>query len=341
MHLLPRLELQIKSKHLLIHMINSINGSKSDHLLSWTNSAEIKSALPAGSGLGLTIGNFDGVHLGHKKLLSDFVEDCKNYNLGSLVLTFDPHPKHVINPRDPYATRLYPIGDLKTQLQTLNLNHLWVQHFDHKLSLLTPEQFIDAFLNPLPIKFLMVGHDFRFGKERAGKIDDLLIWCESKKVPIKIFSPYEIQHKRVSTSLIKDYLIEGDIETASIFLGRKYSVFGEVVKGQNRGEGIGFPTANLNSPVPLKNGVYASKLKVANSVYLSITNVGLRPTVNKNLDLWNKNVETHVPGEKLDLYGKTIEVEFHKYLRPEKKFETLEDLKEQIAKDIARLKSSF
>lgn len=310
-------------------------------LKTWTNSKEILGDLKPNGSFGLTIGNFDGVHLGHRQLLTDFIEDCKNYNLESMVLTFDPHPKHVINPRDPYATRLFSIDDLKLQLQQLNLDHLWVQNFNLDMASKTPEQFIENFLDSLPIKFLLVGHDFRFGKERKGKIEDLLVWCEAKKVPLKIFSPFEIEGKRVSTSLIKDYLIEGDLESVAKYLGRKYLVSGIIVKGENRGEGIGFPTANLNIPIPLKNGVYATKLKVDNNVYKSITNVGLRPTVNKNLDLWNKNVETHVPGHRLNLYGQEVQVEFYKFIRPEKKFDSLEQLKAQIAKDIQSLNNSY
>ncbi len=314
---------------------------KSKMLSTWTNSGEILKKTAPQVGFGLTIGNFDGVHLGHRKLLMEFIDDCKNYNIQSLVLTFDPHPKHVINPRDPYATRLFPIDDLKRELQGIGLDHLWVQNFNLEMASKTPEQFIESFLDSLPIKFLLVGHDFRFGKERKGKIEDLLVWCEAKKVPLKIFSPFEVENKRVSTSLIKDYLIDGDLESAAKFLGRKYSVYGKVVKGENRGEGIGFPTANLNSPVPLKNGVYATKLNFGGEVFKSITNVGLRPTVNQNLDLWNKNVETHVPGQRLDLYGKEVQVEFFKFLRPEIKFESLDHLKDQIAKDIKSINISY
>lgn len=285
-------------------------------------------------GLGLTIGNFDGVHLGHRSLLRDFVEDCKNYNLQSLVLTFDPHPKHVINPRDPYATRLFPIADLVSQMKLLKVNHLWVQKFDVEMASISAEQFIEKFLNSLPIEFLLVGHDFRFGNERKGKIQDLLVWCEYRRIPLKVFSPVEIEQQRVSSSLIKNYLIEGDLKSVSKYLGRPYSVFGTVVKGENRGEGIGFPTANLNIPIPLKNGVYATRLKFNDVYFDSITNVGLRPTVNKNLDLWNKNVETHVPNQKFNLYGQEIEVEFISFIRPEVKFSSLDDLKKQIAQDI-------
>jgi riboflavin kinase / FMN adenylyltransferase len=292
-------------------------------------------------GLGLTIGNFDGVHLGHQKLLGDFVEDCKNYNLQSLVLTFDPHPKKIINPRDPYASRLFPLADLEQQMEKCGIDYLWIQNFNTEISQMSPEDFISMFLQSLPIKYLMVGHDFRFGNERKGKIDDLLIWCEKKKVPLKVFSPFEIDGHRVSSSLIKNYLIEGDLENVNKYLGRRYSVFGKVVHGHNRGEGIGFPTANLDHPVALKSGVYATKLKFQEKEYISITNVGLRPTVNQNLDLWNKNIETHVPGENLFLYDKEIEVTFYKFIRDEIKFSSLDALKTQIATDIQNLKRAF
>lgn len=300
-------------------------GSKSQEILEYLN---------PGEGIGLTIGNFDGVHRGHQALLKDFVDDCKNYNLKSLVLTFDPHPKHILSPRDPYAARLFPIEDLTERMREHSVDFLWVQEFSMSLAQLTPEEFIAKFLQALPIKYLLVGHDFRFGKERKGRIEDLLTWCEMEKVPLKVFSPYEIDGKRVSSSLIKDLLIEGDLDNVEHFLGRKYNVSGTVVPGHKRGGGIGFPTANLNQPIPLKNGVYLTILKVDNKSYKAITNVGLRPTVNSNMDLWNKNIETHVPDETLSLYDKKIEVEFHKYVRTEKKFNSLDELKNQILLDL-------
>ena len=298
------------------------------------NFEEILSQNGSEQGLGLTIGNFDGVHLGHQKLLQDFVDDCKNYNLKSLVLTFDPHPKHILNPRDPYAFRLFPIPDLIRQMQKAAIDYLWIQNFNLNLAQLSPADFINEFFNKLPVKYLLVGHDFRFGKERQGQIEDLLKWCESKKVPLKVFSPHEVNQQRVSSTLIKSLLLEGDLNSVERFLGRKFCVYGEIVKGHNRGEGIGFPTANIDLPVPLKNGVYATQLKFGDKSYKAITNVGLRPTVNDNMDLWNKNIETHVPGERLDLYGKNVEVEFHAFIRDEKKFSSLDELKAQISVDL-------
>ncbi len=304
-----------------------------------SNHEAILAQLSPGQGLGLTIGNFDGVHLGHQKLLQDFVIDCKNYNLQSLVLTFDPHPKHILNPRDPYAFRLFTIEDLIEQMRKAKIDYLWIQNFNLLLAQLTAEQFIEEFFNKLPIRYLLVGHDFRFGKQRQGQIENLLEWCELKKVPLKIFSPFEIDDQRVSSTLIKNLLLEGDLKSVERFLGRKYKVQGTIVKGQNRGEGIGFPTANLDLSVPLKNGVYATKFQFEGGTFQAITNVGLRPTVNSNMDLWNKNIETHIPGEKLSLYGQAVTVEFQAFIRDEKKFASLGDLKIQIAQDIQALKN--
>ncbi len=288
-------------------------------------------------GVGLTIGNFDGVHKGHASLLKGFVEDCKNYNLKSLVLTFDPHPRHILNPRDPYAIRLFSIDDLAKQMDNNGVDLLWIQKFDLELAELTAESFINKFLKSIPVKFLLVGHDFRFGKQRAGRIEDLLTWCETQKIPLKIFSPFEVDKERVSSTLIKNALLDGNLDKVSNLLGRRYFVEGKVAEGFKRGQGIGFPTANLDRSVPLKNGVYATALKYGNRKYKAITNVGLRPTVNNNLDLWNKNIETHVPGHSLELYGKVIEVEFYEFIREEIKFESLEDLKSQIKLDLGAL----
>lgn len=304
---------------------------------TWTRPSELISAPHQGTQMGLTIGNFDGVHKGHQKLLTDFHNDCKNYNLQSLVLTFNPHPKHIINPRDPYAVRLFDIRDLSDQMYRIGIDHLWIQEFSFKIAQLSPEDFIKDFFEILPIKFLQVGHDFRFGKAREGHISDLLSWCESKKIELKIFSSFEIEDQRVSTTLIRKFLMNAELDKILIFLGRRYYIRGEVKKGSSLGKGIGFPTANLNQPIPLKNGVYATKTYLRDKSFKSITNVGLRPTVNQNLDLWNKNVETHILERNIDLYDQEIKVEFFQFLRPEMKFASVDELKTQIQKDIQDL----
>lgn len=294
-----------------------------------------------GKKLALTIGNFDGVHLGHQALLKDLKRVSENYGLTSMVLTFDPHPRAILQPDHPFGQRLFPVSDLQLQMQKLGVEILWVESFTERLSQQSPEAFIQEYLNAFKIKYLLVGHDFHFGKGREGKIEHLLSWAQNQGVQIKVFHPHLEQNQRVSTTLIRQLLLKGEVQNVSEYLGRPYQVQGQVVKGHGKGSDWGFPTANINISAPIQNGVYITEVKVDKKTYPAVTNVGLRPTVNKDWDILNRNIESHLLDQSLDLYTKNIEVNFLEFIRPEKKFDTLPDLHKQIHKDIELAKQYF
>lgn len=284
--------------------------------------------------LALTIGNFDGVHLGHRALLKDLELAAQSYGLKSLVMTFSPHPRAILQPDHPFRNRLFSIEDLKEQMSQLHVDGLWIETFNKELSELAPEEFISKYLTPLNIKFLLVGHDFRFGKQRSGGLPQLLEWAKEKSVQIKVFNPYLENDQRVSTSLIRELLLQGKVEEVAHYLGRKFTLEGAIEHGHKVGQGMGFPTANINISAPILNGVYITEVGLEGKLYPAVTNVGLRPTVNTHWDILDRNVETYILGEDLDLYGKNLKVHFHTYLRPEKKFDSLEALRAQITKDV-------
>lgn len=284
--------------------------------------------------LALTIGNFDGVHLGHQALLEDLKLVAQSYDLHSLVMTFDPHPRAILQPDHPFGQRLFPIHDLQAQVGGLGIKALWVEKFTKALSELSPEQFIETYLEPLNIKFLLIGHDFRFGQNRAGGVDQLLTWAQKKSAQLKVFRPHIENNQRVSTSLIRELLLQGKVSEISEFLGRPFRIEGVIEKGKSLGSGMGFPTANINISAPILNGVYITSAELKGQFYPSVTNVGLRPTVNPNWGMFDRNIETYILDLDADLYGQNLSLHFYEYIRPEKKFDTLEDLRTQIKKDV-------
>ena len=202
----------------------------------WSKQRDIHAELSSSKGVGLTVGNFDGVHLGHQKLIHELIQTCESSNLQSVVVTFDPHPKKVIQPEELSFDRLFSLEDLKEQMIQYRVDHLWVQNFNLTLSQMEPVDFLKEYLTPLPIRYVIVGHDFRFGKGRKGKISDLQSWCEQKKIKFKIFSPFEFNGVRVSTSHIRKFLLEAQLDKVRQFLGRPFSVCGPVQKGLQRGK---------------------------------------------------------------------------------------------------------
>lgn len=304
-------------------------------------SLEEISAHFSGVDIALTVGNFDGVHKGHKALLEDLKHVSASYDLKSVVMTFDPHPRAILQPQLPFSGRLFPVEDLIEQMQDLAVDGLWIERFSKEFSELSAENFIEHFFKPLNIKYLLIGHDFRFGRGRSGSIDQLLSWCQKRGVQLKVFNPYFLDEERVSTSLIREYLFQGKPEEAAKLLGRPYVIKGHVKPGHNRGEGMGFPTANLNISAPLCNGVYITEAEVNGKRYPSVTNVGLRPTVNEQQDFNNRNIETYILDQSMGLYDLDLSVHFYKYIRPEIKFETLKSLSQQIKSDVEQAKKYF
>ena len=267
------------------------------------------------------IGNFDGVHLGHQKL----IEEAKKHDLKSAVLTFYPHPSIFLKNIKEYRL-LTPLEHKASILNTLGIDYLIIIDFNEDIANLSKDEFIEI-MKMLNIKACVCGHDFSFGAKALGTPFDLLKHFDTYIIP-----KYVIDNVRVSTSYIKELLDDTNVSKVSELLGRNYSIKGKVVTGSKKGRQIGFPTANIdysNYYLP-KNGVYFVKVNINNQNYYGMCNIGNNPTFNFSA---SERLEVHIFDINSDLYGKNIELYFIKNIRNEKKFTSKEELMEQLNLD--------
>lgn len=287
----------------------------------------------APSGSILTIGNFDGVHLGHQAILKKVIEKAKAEGVPSALLTFDPHPIQVLFP-ERKLRRLFSVQDLREQVEKLGLDILIVQNFDRDFAALTATQFLETKVLPaLNPQELVVGHDFNFGANRTGTLDFLKDWCAKTNLSLQVQSPVEVDGERVSSRRIRELITAGEIARANLFLNRPFYLEGIVEKGAGRGRTIGIPTINIQPRefVQPRVGVYVSETLVAGLKFRSVSNLGVSPTFGPDLEI---KLETHIFDFDENVYGQRVRVELLKYLRDEKKFASVDELKKQIAIDM-------
>jgi riboflavin kinase/FMN adenylyltransferase len=280
----------------------------------------------------LTIGNFDGMHLGHQALLQKLNETAKALNLTSAVMTFEPHPREFFAPETAPA-RLSSLREKLEHFAEAGVETTYVCRFNRLLAKLTPQEFMQNILrDSLNAQAILVGDDFRFGAMRAGSILDFL----EAKFNLIGLPQVDLDDARVSSTRVRSALAAGALHEASVLLGRPYSMSGKVVHGAKLGRQLGFPTANVHMrhERPALTGVFAVKLDGMNSV----ANLGVRPTIGGVPKLM---LEVNVLDFNADLYGKHVHVEFLHKIRDEMKFDGLDALKAQIAKDVVAAKSYF
>ncbi|EKD42611.1 MAG: riboflavin kinase / FAD synthase RibC [uncultured bacterium] len=283
-------------------------------------------------GVALTIGNYDGVHLGHQDILKQLTKISHKLKLPSVVYTFNPHPVKVLSQK--VAPQLLQSIDQKKELiQNKKIDALIIEKFDKKFSHTTAQDFFKKILiGKLNVKFIIVGYDFTFGAKRGGNQETLEQLCLANHIGFIIHPAYFLKETLVSSSLIRKQLAAGEISMVNKLLGRNYFLDGLVVSGDKRGQALGFPTANIETDQELvpQVGVYKTVTQVGQKKYPSITNIGYSPTFGKN----PLRVETHLIGKKMDLYGKKIRVFFIARIRNEKKFASKKALIAQIKSDI-------
>jgi riboflavin kinase/FMN adenylyltransferase len=280
----------------------------------------------------VTIGNFDGIHLGHRALICSAVHEAKARGCASALVTFDPHPQEIIHSQQSVSRICTAVHQLRL-LEELGLDELHVIPFTRELSQMPPEEFALQFLiKRFDLAKLVIGYDFRFGKYRAG--DFILLETLSQKYNFSLeeVSPVQEKGQTVSSTLIRELIQEYRFAEIPSYLGRDFSIYGEVIHGEQRGQKLGFPTANIQPGITLAlpNGVYVSKILYAEKIHFGVTNVGNRPTFGEN----TITVETWLFDFDEDIYGKDLEVIPLFQLRPEKKFSSMEDLQNQIKQDI-------
>ncbi len=284
----------------------------------------------------VAIGNFDGLHLGHQKVLNQARLKAKKKNLKFGAITFEPIPNMFFNKNIKH----YRINLIKQKifyLKKIKLDFLIVINFNKSFSNISSDNFIKNILvNKLKSKYIFVSRNFRFGKKRTGDINTLKKFEQKYSYKTIITIPYQKNKKIISSSLIRNNISEGKVENVQKLLSRPWSIEGEVVRGQQNARKIGFPTCNIkwNYYVLPKLGVYLVKVETKNFKRKGIANIGYRPTFNgKNLLL-----EVNIFGIKLNLYKKILKISFIKFIRPEKKFNNIIELKNQIKKDIIKAK---
>ncbi len=284
----------------------------------------------------VTVGNFDGVHKGHMHLLERLILRAKEKGLKSVVLSFYPHPLKVLSP----AHTPCELTDIKERAELIldrGVDLVVFIRFDRRFSLLSAEKFIKEVLwNTLKCRHLVVGYDWRFGYKREGEIELAKEMGKELGFEVEEIEPFRINGHVVSSTLIRRLLHMGRLEEASLYLGRNYTVKRKVISGDGRGSALGFPTANLQNTenLCLKEGVYA--VKVENSL-IGVANYGKRPTFGGS----KRVLEVHILDFEGNLRGREIKVEFLKFLREERKFSNVEDLKRQIHEDISAVRSLF
>jgi len=282
----------------------------------------------------VTIGNFDGVHLGHQELIRLCAERAKRIGGTTVVLTFRPHPRFLIRPpTEPHLINTYE--ERISLLERYGVDAVLEQPFIREFSNISADDFVKQFLlNGLQAKAVVLGHDFVFGKERGGSPDTL----RKAGIEIQLLEPFEHQGTLVSSSSIRSALDVGDLGLVNRLLGRKYFLGGLVWRGEGRGRQIGVPTANLqteNRRYP-KVGVYATRTLWRGNWYKSVSNIGYNPTFKGDGSDLPLKIETHLFDFSQDMYGDEIQVEFWEFLRPEKKFAGFETLLEQMKSDFTR-----
>jgi riboflavin kinase / FMN adenylyltransferase len=283
------------------------------------------------------MGNFDGVHLGHRALISQATNWAKKNAGVSSVLTFHPHPQTILKSDHPHL-RLFDYEDQKAVLQDLGVDAVFIQPFDKSFAELSALEFLEKFLlSTFSPKMVVVGEDFKFGKDRKGDIELLRKFCESKNLNYCFVPAVHFQGERVSTSRIRKTLLNHDPVLAQQLLGRAYYLKGIVERGQQRGRTLGFPTINIKPYLEVipTAGVYVSRCLINNKIYPSVTNIGLNKTFVEG-DRHPLKVESHILGENLELYGCEVKVELLAWIRGEHKFANSDELIIQIKLDVER-----
>ena len=284
----------------------------------------------------IAIGNFDGLHLGHQKVINEAKKKAKKNKLPFGIMTFEPVPVMFFN-SNIKNHRINSLKQKKSQLKKLDLDFLIIIRFNKKFSTLSAEKFIIKIINnKTKCRFLYVSKNFKFGHQRKGNIQILKKYEKLFDFKSIITKPYKKNKKIISSTIIRKKIASGKIIEANKLLNREWEIEGKVVKGKKRGRKIGFPTCNikLNDYIIPRLGVYAVKINGLNFSKKGIANIGYRPTFNgKNLLL-----ETNIFGINKNLYNKDIGISFRKFIRREKKFKDLEHLKKQIKIDIKKAK---
>jgi riboflavin kinase/FMN adenylyltransferase len=282
----------------------------------------------------VTIGTFDGVHMGHRKIISRIKELADSIGGETVLLTFFPHPRMILHPEDESIKLINTINEKAELLEQLGVDHLIITPFSRDFSNQTAEGYIrDVLVNKIGTKKIVIGYDHRFGKDRQGGLEDLMRLGPVYGFDVVEIPEQDIEEVAVSSTRIRSALLNGEIEHANTFLGYSFFITGSVVRGDQIGRQLGYPTANIVIGERYKlipsDGIFAVKVKIAGMVYKGMAYIGSRPTING----FGRNVEVNIFDFDHDIYNQQIRMEFHNFVRGDIKFASLDELKAQLKQD--------
>jgi len=286
----------------------------------------------------VTIGTFDGVHLGHQKVILRLQEIAKKHDGETVIFTFHTHPRLVVSPNENSLRLLTTLNEKINLFEKYGIDHLIIYTFDKDFSELSYSEFVEKILvEKIGTHCLVVGHDHKFGKNREGGFDYLKNCADKFKFEIERLDALLVEDDSVSSTRIRNALQNGDIDKANHYLGYQFTLHGKVVEGKQMGRKLGFPTANIEASDKHKiipgYGVYAVKVELGGIGYNGMLNIGTRPTFNNNAD--NRSIEVNIFDFDDDIYSKEITLSFVEKIRDEKKFDNIDFLVNQLGKDKA------
>jgi riboflavin kinase/FMN adenylyltransferase len=289
----------------------------------------------------LTLGTFDGVHIGHKKILQKLTQNTPNEDYESVVLTFFPHPRMVLQ-EDSNIKLLNTIKEKQDLLEEIGIENLVIHPFDETFSQLTAEEFVKTVLvEKFHVQKIIIGHDHRFGRNRTANIDHLIDFGKQYGFDVSQISVQELNEISVSSTKIRNAILDGNIQLANDYLGYSYFITGTVITGKQLGRTIGFPTANIkieeNYKLIPQNGVYLVQASINSQIINGMMNIGTNPTVGGQ----EQSIEIHFLDFDADIYNQELKVSILHRIRDEKKFNSLQDLQEQLQKDKVITKEYF
>lgn len=296
--------------------------------------------MPKMSNLVITQGTFDGVHLGHQKVLSMVKQTAIEKGGQSMLITFYPHPRLVLYPNDNTLRILSSIGEKIRLVEKAGIDFMLVLPFTDEISKLSPLEFVrNVLVETLKINTIIVGYDHRFGKNREGSFPDLLTFGEMFDFSVLEIPASEIENIAISSTRIRRALLNGDLQLSNDLLGHLYNIEGTVVHGRKLGRQLGYPTANIQTTESFKlipqNGVYAALCKIGKEKFKGAVNIGNNPTI----DGKGFSIEIHLFEFDKDIYDLNVELELVQFLRHEQRFESIQELTEQISKDVEAAKT--
>ena len=282
----------------------------------------------------VTIGTFDGVHIGHRKIISGIKELADSTNGETVILTFFPHPRMILHPEDESLKLITTITEKAQLMEQLGVDHLIITPFSRDFSNQTAEGYIrDVLVNKIGTKKIVIGYDHRFGKDRQGGLDDLLRLGPVYGFDVVEIPEQDINEVAISSTRIRNALLEGKIDLANSYLGYPFFITGTVIRGDQLGRQLGYPTANIVVEEKYKlipsDGIFAVTVDVAGEHYKGMAYIGSRPTVNG----LTRNIEVNIFDFDQEIYNQPIRMNFHHYVRGDVKFSSLDELKVQLAKD--------